>query len=236
MGLLDWVPVIGPAIGAVGGLLAGNQANKGQEMANAANAQQAELNRQFQERMSGTSYQRAVADMQKAGLNPALAYQQGGASTPSGAQAQIQNPKIGGATIGSSTAQATAGMMQQIANIRNVQAQTHQLNIESNVRALTAAAGLAKLKIEGANAKLTGDQLTNTNRMFQAQWEDMIKNLQADTGMKLSSARAANADSTLKELQRPSAENQARIDRGWYGRNMRPFINDAVNAKKILQF
>lgn len=50
----------------------------------------------FQEKMSNTSYQRAMADMKAAGLNPMLAYQQGGASTPSGASHGAPNIDIGG--------------------------------------------------------------------------------------------------------------------------------------------
>lgn len=42
----------------------------------------------FQERMSNTSWQRAVQDMRMAGINPMLAFQQGGASTPVGAMAE----------------------------------------------------------------------------------------------------------------------------------------------------
>jgi hypothetical protein len=55
--------------------------------ANAFNAAEAQKNRDWQERMSNTSYQRAVGDMKKAGINPILAAQNGGANTGSGATA-----------------------------------------------------------------------------------------------------------------------------------------------------
>lgn len=64
------------------------------------NSAEAAANRAWQERMSNTSYQRAMADMQKAGLNPILAYQQGGASTPGGAQGTIGQSSISAPSVG----------------------------------------------------------------------------------------------------------------------------------------
>jgi hypothetical protein len=47
-------------------------------------AEEAQKARDFSERMSNTSYQRMVQDAQAAGINPALAINAGGASTPTG--------------------------------------------------------------------------------------------------------------------------------------------------------
>lgn len=70
------------------------------------NSAQAAKNRAWQEQMSNTAYQRAVEDMRKAGINPILAYQQGGASTPGGAQGTISGASMGLASSSAATASA----------------------------------------------------------------------------------------------------------------------------------
>ncbi len=63
----------------------------GQWQANVATKKLTREQMEFQERMSSTAWQRGVRDMEAAGLNPALAYQQGGASSPGGQTAQMHD-------------------------------------------------------------------------------------------------------------------------------------------------
>lgn len=76
---------------ALGGLAAGAFSAYGQHLANQSNERIARENRQFQERMSSTAYERAMGDLERSGLNPMLAFSQGGASSPSGSTAQMGN-------------------------------------------------------------------------------------------------------------------------------------------------
>lgn len=78
-------------ISAIGGLIGQGQSNELNKQiwdeSKVYNARQAALNRDFQERMSSTAYQRTVADMKAAGINPMLAVMKGGASSPGGSAA-----------------------------------------------------------------------------------------------------------------------------------------------------
>lgn len=105
-------------------------------------ANQAAREMAWQERMSNTAWQRGVADMKKAGINPLLAFSQGGASTPSGA---MGSGSSGGVTTGHSQqpvgnlVSSALGAMNSIADIRTKQTQA-DFNVSSARSADASAA------------------------------------------------------------------------------------------------
>lgn len=106
--------VIGSAAEAASPAISSYLTYQGMKEANETNLTSAREQMAFQERMSNTSYQRTVADLKKAGLNPMLAYTQGGASTPGGAMATVSDA-LGPAVA---AAQQARQMNETVKNIR----------------------------------------------------------------------------------------------------------------------
>lgn len=108
----------GPELGkTAGSLVGGIEANK-------ANKQAAQTQMDFQQENSNTSYQRAVKDMEAAGLNPMLAYSQGGASTPSGSTYSAQDVVTPAAKLGNETNSANSAIALQKSQILNTNSST----------------------------------------------------------------------------------------------------------------
>ena len=142
---------------------------------NAWSAQQAQINRDWQERMSNTAHQREVADLKKAGLNPVLSVNGGqGAATTSGATASTDT----------SANSAIAGILGSILQ--------SQVSLEN--QRLSAQTNLAVAEKYNAMSKYTAElnsqtQLSTAN--ISAATSRWIAQLQATTSISNTQAQVA---------------------------------------------
>lgn len=208
MGLLDGIlkSVAAPLVSGVAGFLGQKDANdsnrKIAEDNSAFNAQQAQLNREFQERMSNTAYRRAVHDMREAGLNPMLAYQQGGASTPSGNAAQAVQPAamLNAVNAGLAAAQQAAQVELTRAQVSKTDAET-QNTLDENPY-IRGKAGMQDQQVAEIRQRI--EQIAAQEKLTDAQRARVIEETRkAISENKLVQARTGNVavDTALKKVQ-----------------------------------
>jgi hypothetical protein len=161
----------------------------GQERANQKNLQIAREQMAFQERMSGSAYQRSMKDMKLAGLNPMLAYQQGGASSPGGASATMEDITAPALSSAMQARRMRADLKLIEKQVKNVEAQTIErlaLGREAHSRAVKLKAENLMWGILGSTVKFGRDMdpgsfafgagpegNINLNRFITAQIKDM---------------------------------------------------------------
>jgi len=196
---------------AIGGALISNM---GADDRNSAQIGQADKQMDFQERMSNTAYQRATKDMMDAGLNPMLAYSQGGASTPAGAQANIEDaftPAVSSAKdIYRDVSQAKVAQTQ----VANVEADTGVKNTQASLNVDMAD----KVRQETATSAAQAAFL-NTNeqsiRMNMDKIEPEIKRILADANLsKMQSERVmSEIPLIMAQIPKTQAETQESYSR-----------------------
>uniref|UniRef100_UPI0040480DBE hypothetical protein n=1 Tax=Algoriphagus sp. TaxID=1872435 RepID=UPI0040480DBE len=194
---------------AIVGAWSAQQYNKSQEQiaadANEASAASVRAQMDFQRDMSNTSYQRSVADMRAAGINPMLAVMRGGASTPGGSSytAQMPNQKdVGAAAIqafqgGSSARESLARIEQVDAAVDKIIAETKNIPIEAERLRKT----IELLYVQAKNVA------QNTQNLYQTEFQikGMVNKLKAETTLlnNTVAAEAAldNIAKTVKQAQ-----------------------------------
>jgi len=215
MGLLN--DIVKPFTPIITGLLG----YQGQKETNQQNIQLGREQMAFQERMANTSWQRGVKDMEAAGLNPMLAYSQGGASAPMGSMPQVQSA-VGAGVSSAKQGSETIAAMQQIesnkATIEQIKATTAKIQSETMERNLNTAKLIADTDVSEQTAdRVARDanlskqrQLTEKYNTESASYQAAIDKELARQGIQEGSFAAdtlrRKIENRLKELQIPEAK------------------------------
>lgn len=155
------------------------QAQWAQHMINVdAGVREQQMN--FQRDMSSTAYQRAVDDMQKAGLNPMLAYSQGGASQPTGSSVTASAPS-------GSQAQASNAHPMQNVNVAGLNAAAAAADVTARIKSTDVANAQIDLmgaqKVQALSSAGHLDQVA-ANLRYEAEhiFPETVRKLIAETG------------------------------------------------------
>lgn len=231
MGIFDGI--LSNITSPIASLISGGLTAIGQERTNAAQASLARDQMDFQERMSSTAYQRATKDMQAAGLNPMLAYQQGGSSTPGGAMATLTNSLGAGVSTAQQSYQLGLQTDLQKSQIENIKADTAVKENDSKLRfAQTMTEILRPLLIEAqtrqgnasagqfeALTSQVGSQIRLIEEQIKTQpYERALKN--AQTGQAVSTQDLNEQLKALRQVQTTLEQlqvNQAKAGSEFFG-------------------